>query len=135
MRTTPFVFFFQAEDGIRDLTVTGVQTCALPISITYTISYSNTGTADATGVAITDTVPTNTTFVSATGGGSFAAGTVTWNLGNLPASASGSVQLVVQVVTPLANGTVITNGTYAIDSNETAPTSGPAGTTTVNSTA
>src|SRR2546430_3203305 len=28
-----FFFFFQAEDGIRDLTVTGVQTCALPISI------------------------------------------------------------------------------------------------------
>src|SRR2546430_386008 len=38
MRTLPtgivdpsFGFFFQAEDGIRDLTVTGVQTCALPI--------------------------------------------------------------------------------------------------------
>src|SRR5205085_7252425 len=28
-----FFFFFQAEDGIRDLTVTGVQTCALPISL------------------------------------------------------------------------------------------------------
>src|ERR1022692_356419 len=28
------VFFFQAEDGIRDYKVTGVQTCALPISIT-----------------------------------------------------------------------------------------------------
>src|SRR5207248_5765685 len=27
-----FFFFFQAEDGIRDRTVTGVQTCALPIS-------------------------------------------------------------------------------------------------------
>src|SRR4030066_1146017 len=27
-----FVFFFQAEDGIRDSSVTGVQTCALPIS-------------------------------------------------------------------------------------------------------
>src|SRR5206468_6215189 len=27
-----FLFFFQAEDGIRDLIVTGVQTCALPIS-------------------------------------------------------------------------------------------------------
>src|SRR2546430_3416571 len=26
-----YLFFFQAEDGIRDLTVTGVQTCALPI--------------------------------------------------------------------------------------------------------
>src|SRR5437879_11840834 len=29
-----FIFFFQAEDGIRDTSVTGVQTCALPISIT-----------------------------------------------------------------------------------------------------
>src|SRR5256886_12787824 len=28
-------FFFQAEDGIRDLTVTGVQTCSLPISIVF----------------------------------------------------------------------------------------------------
>src|SRR5207302_4554969 len=27
-----FLFFFQAEDGIRDFHVTGVQTCALPIS-------------------------------------------------------------------------------------------------------
>src|SRR2546430_8671717 len=30
---TGFFFFFQAEDGIRDLTVTGVQTCALPIFV------------------------------------------------------------------------------------------------------
>src|SRR2546427_80870 len=30
-RTKNHRFFFQAEDGIRDLTVTGVQTCALPI--------------------------------------------------------------------------------------------------------
>src|SRR5258706_1781379 len=29
--------FFQAEDGIRDWSVTGVQTCALPISITSRI--------------------------------------------------------------------------------------------------
>src|SRR2546430_5745719 len=31
-----FFFFFQAEDGIRDLTVTGVQTCALPIYPAWT---------------------------------------------------------------------------------------------------
>src|SRR5256886_8884001 len=37
------VFFFQAEDGIRDLTVTGVQTCALPI---YTIVQSEMEAAD-----------------------------------------------------------------------------------------
>ena len=28
-----FFFFFQAEDGIRDYKVTGVQTCALPIYV------------------------------------------------------------------------------------------------------
>src|SRR3712207_8732100 len=28
-------FFFQAEDGIRDIGVTGVQTCALPISVQW----------------------------------------------------------------------------------------------------
>src|SRR5689334_24479453 len=32
-RSTASFFFFQAEDGIRDGTVTGVQTCALPISV------------------------------------------------------------------------------------------------------
>src|SRR5256885_12437961 len=30
-----FFFFFQAEDGIRDYKVTGVQTCALPISMKF----------------------------------------------------------------------------------------------------
>src|SRR5256886_12677349 len=35
-----FVFFFQAEDGIRDLTVTGVQTCALPILVGICIERS-----------------------------------------------------------------------------------------------
>src|SRR6266850_2120298 len=34
-RLSFFFFFFQAEDGIRDYKVTGVQTCALPISSTY----------------------------------------------------------------------------------------------------
>src|SRR6266436_7862650 len=32
MDTRSSIFFFQAEDGIRDVAVTGVQTCALPIS-------------------------------------------------------------------------------------------------------
>src|SRR3989441_3174642 len=36
MRVIDFVFFFfQAEDGIRDKLVTGVQTCALPISTQF----------------------------------------------------------------------------------------------------
>src|SRR5699024_11415163 len=34
-----FIFFFQAEDGIRDRNVTGVQTCALPILIPCSLIY------------------------------------------------------------------------------------------------
>src|SRR5207248_8280921 len=41
-----FFFFFQAEDGIRDRTVTGVQTCALPI-------LQQLGATDATAVVVT----------------------------------------------------------------------------------
>src|SRR2546430_9992464 len=46
-------FFFQAEDGIRDLTVTGVQTCALPIlplaqTITGVLGVSNGDSAFVT---------------------------------------------------------------------------------------
>src|SRR5205807_5451418 len=44
-----FFFFFQAEDGIRDYKVTGVQTCALPISSAATMSQAATG--DSTCVA------------------------------------------------------------------------------------
>src|SRR2546430_10705319 len=52
---TLFIFFFQAEDGIRDLTVTGVQTCALPILIRgLTLVFSQgklTGMTAASGLA------------------------------------------------------------------------------------
>src|SRR5438094_4985876 len=36
-----FFFFLQAEDGIRDRTVTGVQTCALPISLVQVCDQHN----------------------------------------------------------------------------------------------
>src|SRR2546430_3998623 len=42
-----FVFFFQAEDGIRDLTVTGVQTCALPISLKFEVASVRRATSGA----------------------------------------------------------------------------------------
>src|SRR6266511_4579340 len=35
-----YFFFFQAEDGIRDFHVTGVQTCALPISLLTRIAHA-----------------------------------------------------------------------------------------------
>src|SRR3989442_10196281 len=42
-------FFFQAEDGIRDADVTGVQTCALPILIATCVGIVDTGAVAATG--------------------------------------------------------------------------------------
>ena len=44
-----FVFFFQAEDGIRDIGVTGVQTCALPIFDLIFSSFPFGITKDARG--------------------------------------------------------------------------------------
>src|SRR2546422_5319083 len=40
-------FFFQAEDGIRDVAVTGVQTCALPISHAAVLIGGGIGTVEA----------------------------------------------------------------------------------------
>src|SRR5687768_18603077 len=44
-----FFFFFQAEDGIRDVAVTGVQTCALPISWKVSIQNPMPLTLEFTG--------------------------------------------------------------------------------------
>src|SRR5206468_12880022 len=102
-------------------------------TITYTLAYSNTGSSGATGAVLSNTIPINTTFVSTTGGGSLSSGVVTWSIGALAAGGSGSVTLTVRVNSPLANGTVITDGTFNIDSTETAPVSGVVITTTVTS--
>src|SRR5690349_15296785 len=55
MRSLSF-FFFQAEDGIRDLYVTGVQTCALPIS-TKTKGVEIGAKIDKLGMRASDTCP------------------------------------------------------------------------------
>src|SRR5690606_35952091 len=51
-----YIFFFQAEDGIRDFHVTGVQTCALPISEAFAAAAA---TADWTSVQDFNLVITN----------------------------------------------------------------------------
>src|SRR3989475_858182 len=52
VRSWCFFFFFQAEDGIRDLTVTGVQTCALPIFLVTPQVYVAYGVTPKLGVGI-----------------------------------------------------------------------------------
>src|SRR5690554_7520441 len=60
-----FFFFFQAEDGIRDADVTGVQTCALPISTDMLVLMARTGDADSGAKGIsTFVIPANAEGVS-----------------------------------------------------------------------
>ncbi|MCZ6692102.1 MAG: hypothetical protein O7H41_21155 [Planctomycetota bacterium] len=66
--------------------------------ITYVLSYSNSGNADATGVTISDTLPADTKFVSADNGGVYDANTntVTWSIGTVGVGGNGTVTLVVE---------------------------------------
>src|SRR5438270_5070447 len=47
-----FFFFFQAEDGIRDWTVTGVQTCALPIYLIDQVRWARANPERATAIGL-----------------------------------------------------------------------------------
>jgi uncharacterized repeat protein (TIGR01451 family) len=94
-------------------------------TLTYTISYSNTGFSDAKNVIITDTIPTNTSYVS---GGTVSGTNVTWNLGTLAMGETGSVTLKVRVNSPLDNGTIIRN-IAAIISDQTVSQTSQADTT------
>jgi uncharacterized repeat protein (TIGR01451 family) len=94
------------------ITKSGPPTANSGNNITYTITYGNTGGADATGVVIQDPVPAGTTFVSATGGGTLGSGVVTWNIGTVPTGSSGlTVQFTVNVT---ATSGTVSNVNYTI---------------------
>ncbi|NMX21991.1 hypothetical protein C5S30_06085 [ANME-1 cluster archaeon GoMg4] len=102
----------------------GVSGCVNPEdTITYTLDYSNDNAYTVHNVTINDSLPYNVTFDSASDGGTYDSGThnVTWNLGDLLSSASGSVTLNVTVNSGTW-GTTLHN-TATIDSNETNPSS------------
>ena len=66
-------------------------------TVSFTLSYSNLGPGPGLGIQLADTLPANASFVSATGGGTFSGGTVTWNLGDLASGASGNVSVTVNL--------------------------------------
>jgi uncharacterized repeat protein (TIGR01451 family) len=72
-------------------------------NLTYTLSISNLGLQGVSSVSITDAIPANVTFVSASPGCVFANGMVTCDLGAMNAGASNGVTITV---TPLAVGFV-----------------------------
>ncbi|MDP9329030.1 MAG: DUF11 domain-containing protein [Actinomycetota bacterium] len=104
-------------------------------NLTYTIGITNNGPSDATGVSVSDPIPAGTTFVSASGGGSLAAGTVTWAIGGLASGASTSRTLVVTVD---PSRTADLSNTATVNATTTDPTPGnndDTETTTVNTSA
>ena len=80
-------------------------------TVTYTLSLVNTGNGPATGVTVTDVVPSGTVYVpgSASNGGTFASGTVTWS--GLTVAAGGSLALTFRVTVGSTDtdGQVISN--------------------------
>jgi uncharacterized repeat protein (TIGR01451 family) len=82
-------------------------------TLTYTITLSNTSGGDAVNYGVTDPLDANVAFVSASNGGTFAGGTVTWSALTIPAGQSVALTVVVTVNTPLpANVTQIGNLAY-----------------------
>jgi uncharacterized repeat protein (TIGR01451 family) len=63
-------------------------------TITYTVSYKNSGTGDAKNVTVTAPVPSNTTYVS---GGTYSSNNVTWAISTVAAGSSGTVTYSVKV--------------------------------------
>lgn len=72
--------------------------------ITYTMTYGNTGTLDATGTVLSTVLPSGTSFVSASPAPDSGT-TDTWTLGTLPVGGSGTVVLRVLVDGGLSDGT------------------------------
>lgn len=88
--------------------------------LTYTITYSNASNATIPNVVITDPLPAGLTYVSA--GGSVAPasapavgsnGTISWNIGNLAAGASGSVTVTVNTTNGMTGSSVTNTATLS----------------------
>jgi len=102
-------------------------------NITYTITIANNGIQDATGVVFTDTLPSNTSFVSANatqGSCQESGGTLTCDIGLM---SSGSTVTVTLVLNATTEGTV--THTVSVNADQTEPDTGnnaATETTTVN---
>jgi uncharacterized repeat protein (TIGR01451 family) len=102
-------------------------------NLTYTLTVQNTGTAPASNVVVTDTLPGGVTFGSATSSQGSCAGTttVTCNLGSLAGGATATVTIVVQ---PTANGTLTNTAQVSMTEADPTPANNTAtATTTVGS--
>lgn len=107
----------------------GIAKSASPTSVlaggssVFTIQVSNTGPATASGVTVTDTLPSGLSFNPATSSGNCSAigVTVTCLLDDIPSGSNGSVLIGVRVASTVAQGAVITN-TATVTATQSDPT-------------
>ena len=76
-------------------------------TLTYTVSAINDGGRDLTDVTLRDTLPEGMTFVSATGGGTYADGVVSWNLATMPLGQQFTYTIVATATVP--DGSTLVN--------------------------
>ena len=90
--------------------------------LTYTLTSTNNGPSDATGVSVVDTLPAGVTYVSSSGSGTVSASgnTVNVALGNLAAGASDTTQIVV-TVNSATTGTLTNTAVISGDQPDTNP--------------
>ncbi|HEX7804089.1 MAG TPA: OmpA family protein [Pseudoxanthomonas sp.] len=82
--------------------------------LTYAITVQNNGTDRAVDVPVIDTLPANSTFVSADNGGTYANGLVNWTI-NLEPGQTVVLQVVLQVPTPLPAGVASIANNVTVD--------------------
>lgn len=66
-------------------------------TLTFTLTLTNESSVAATGVTVTDHLPSGLQFVSATGDGSYDGNTGLWDVGDVAASASKTLNITVRV--------------------------------------
>ena len=121
--TAPFggdaVLYLYQEDGgqspVLSISMSGPETAIAGELITYELTVSNSGNAEATNLTITDTLPDGATYVS---GGTLQGDTVTWNVPSLAAQKSTKMQFTFTVTDN------IVNSEYEVTSDEGAGAQG-----------
>lgn len=93
-------------------------TLSVGSAFTYTLTASNAGPGDATGVVVSDTLPAQVSYVSDNCGASFSAPTLTWNIGAL---ANGASATCIVNVTVVAIGAIDNTASIAATSTDPNP--------------
>jgi Domain of unknown function DUF11/IPT/TIG domain len=114
------------------VTLTGPAAVSSGTNFTYVITVTNSGPASASSVVVTDTLPFNVTFVSASGNGSDISGVVNWALGTLVSGQASNLTLTVTAPTSGTITNIASVGSGTLDTNLANNTSAPVTTAVTN---